>query len=376
MHWRVVTLALLLPAVLPAQTPIRLPPGGCAWEARTDAVWGASVRGFSSQYNTSSWAATQALGTPNVWPRYGDLTGAWAPSSAANLADYLEIMFPQPVTANEVWVFETNGAGGVYAVGAINPDGSVAPLAVATPERLPRAATQIVVPVEPARLVAGVRIGVSSGAADDYGEVDAVAAVPARACSGSGEFSAAASAMRLPPSAVPDPAPAGVVWARDVAERSSEGDARDRAAVQALGAPNVFPRYADMPGAWAPSSSDSRLESVVLRFPPTAAREILVYETYGVGGVWMVQDMSTGRPVAIWADAPGPVTPVEARQLRIVLPRPRTISALRVVSSPRVVDAYPMVDAVGLVPATAGAEARPKPLGDDAPPRVSEGDRW
>jgi len=356
MHKRIAIIMLFLPAVLRAQAPFRLAAGACDWERRTDVVWASRVRGFSSQYNTSTWSATMALGRPDVWPRYGDIHGAWAPRSGSSPTDFLEVMFPAPVQASELWVFETNGTGAVYAVAAINPDGSVAPLAVATPERLPRAATQIVVPVEPARLVAGVRIGVSSGAADDYGEVDAVAAVAARACSGSGEFSAAASAMRLPPSAVPDPAPAGVVWARSVAERSSEDGSRERAAVQALGVPNVFPRYGDVPGAWAPSSSDSRLESVVLRFAPTSTREILVYETYGVGGVWMVEDMSTGRPVAIWADAPGPVTPVEARQLRIVLPRPRTISVLRVVSSPRAVEAYPMVDAVGLVPAGAGGK--------------------
>jgi len=359
MHWRVAAVALFLPALLPAQTPIRLPPGGCAWEARTDAVWGASVRGFSSQYNTSSWAATQALGTPNVWPRYGDLTGAWAPSSAANLADYLEIMFPQPVTANEVWVFETNGAGGVYAVGAINPDGSVVPLAVATPARMGNAATQIVVPVEPARLIAGVRIATSSAVADTYGEVDAVAAVPVRACSAGREFSVAASGMRLPPSALTSVAPPGVVWASGVLRQTSQFDPSAWAATQALGAPTVFPRHGDIPGAWAPANTNSVLEFVVLQFPATYTQEILVYETYGVGGVWLVEDMSTGSPVALWADAPGPVSPTEARQLRIVLSQPRTISALRVASAPRAVQAYPEVDAVGLVPASAGAGPKP-----------------
>jgi len=361
MHKRIAVLALFLPSLLPAQAPFRLVAGGCDWERRTDVVWAARVRGFSTQYNTSTWSAMQALGRPDVWPRYGDLHGAWAPRSGSSPTDFLEVMFPAPVQTAELWVFETNGTGAVYAVSAINPDGSVAPLAVASPERLPRAATQIVVPVEPARLVAGVRIGVSSGAADDYGEIDAAGAVPARVCGGSGEFSAAASGMRLPPGAVGDSAPAGVVWARSVAERSSEDRSSDRAAQQAVGPPNVFPRYADMPGAWAPASDESRQEFVVLRFPPTPTREILIYETYGVGGVWMVEDMSTGRPVAIWADAPAPVAPGEARQLRIVLPRPRTISALRVVSSPRAVNGFPMIDAVGLVPASAGADAAPKP---------------
>ncbi len=350
MHKRFTSVLPFLPALLVAQAPIRLGNTECDWQRRADAVWGTRVRAFSTQYNTSTWSAQMALGRPDVWPQYGDRHGAWAPRSSSSPSDFLEVMFPAPVLAAELWVFETNGTGAVYAVGAINPDGSLVPLSVATPERMSPAVSQIVVPVEPARMVAGIRVAVSSEAADTYGEVDAVAAVPERACSAGRAFDPAASAMRLPPSAVDTMGFAGVVWANAVAGRTSEGD-RDRTAAQALGRPNVFPRHADLPGAWSPESDRSRLEHVVLRFPPTSAREILIYETYGVGGVWMVEDMSSGRPAALWADAPRPLSPGEARQLRIVLPKARTISALRVVTSPRAIEAYPMIDAVGLVPA-------------------------
>jgi hypothetical protein len=168
--------------------------------------------------------------------------------------------------------------------------------------------------VEPARVIAGVRVALSSSAADTYGEIDAVGAL--------------ASWMRLPPSAAGEPTVTGAVWAREVVRRSSQ-DSRDRAATQALGAPNVYPRYGDLPGAWAPSSNDAKVESIELRFPPTATREIHVYETYGVGGVWMVEDLTSGSPVAVWADAPTRVGPGEPRVLRIVLPQPRTIAMLR-----------------------------------------------
>jgi hypothetical protein len=182
--------------------------------------------------------------------------------------------------------------------------------------------------VEPARVIAGVRVALSSSAADTYGEIDAVGALPSRVCSSGRAFGAPASWMRLPPSAAGEPTVTGAVWAREVVRRSSQ-DSRDRAATQALGAPNVYPRYGDLPGAWAPSSNDAKVESIELRFPPTATREIHVYETYGVGGVWMVEDLTSGSPVAVWADAPTRVGPGEPRVLRIVLPQPRTIAMLR-----------------------------------------------
>jgi len=346
----VAALALLAPGLLAAQAPLRVSAGGCDWQRRSDAVWASAVRGFSSQYNTSTWAASQALGQPDVWPSYGDLPGAWAPSSASNLADFLEVLFPQPVTAAELWVFETNGAGGVYAVAAINLDGSTTPLAVSTPAQLATRAQQIVVPVEPARQMLGVRIATSSAVADTYGEVDAVAALPARACS-AGPFTPAAVGLRFAPSALPAMTPPGAVWAGGVRRFTSQFNASGWAATQVLGEPNVFPRHGDLTGTWAPSSTNAILDYLVLDFPATWTQEIWVYETYGVGGLWLVEDMTGGSPVALWADAPAPVSTTEARLLRIVLPAPRQISALRVVTSPRAVQRYTELDAVALVPA-------------------------
>lgn len=355
MRTRLLVLVLASPIALAAQAPLRLAEGACDWKDRADAVWGSAVRSYSSQFDANRWAATQALGKPDVWPRYGDLPGAWAPGSAMNLADQLEIVFPAPVMTNELWVFETNGAGGVYAVSAIAPDGAIQPLAVATPAQLKAGATQIVVPVEPARLVAGIRINTSSAVADTYGEIDAVAAVPERVCSAGTEVRVAATATRLPPDSVPA-VPAGVVWANGIMRQSSEFDPKGWGASDALGEPNVFPRFGDIPGAWAPAKSTSIVEFLVLQFPSTPTQDIVVYETFGVGGLWLIEDMSGGTPVALWADTPGVASSGQARQLRIHLPQPRTISALRIVTAPAAVRAYPEIDAVGLVPPPSGGQ--------------------
>jgi hypothetical protein len=60
------------------------------------------VRGYSTQFDATSWAAGRALGAPDVWPRYGDLAGAWAPSSRTNLADYLEVMWGHASATRDV----------------------------------------------------------------------------------------------------------------------------------------------------------------------------------------------------------------------------------------------------------------------------------
>ncbi len=124
-----------------------------------------------------------------------------------------------------------------------------------------------------------------------------------------------------------------------------------------LGAPNVFPQWGDLPGTWAPASASSPEEAVVLQFSSTATRQILVFETYGVGGLHQVYDVSGGAPVLLWAGTPGPAI-AEARVLAITLQQPRQIAALRLVTSPAAVAEYTEIDAVALVPSGA---VGPKP---------------
>lgn len=351
---------LLLPLLagpLAAQTmAVRLPAGGCAWQVVPGVAWGAAVRSFSSQYNTSGWAATQVLGAPNVFPQYGDLVGAWAPSSTSNPADYIEVLFPGPVMAAELWVFETNGAGGTYAVATLNADGSMTPAYAAGPTRLGPAAAQLVVPLGQPRPILGVRIDNASAAVGTYAELDAVGASPVPACSTPGAAPLAVGmgfggATRLSLSEYAGSMPTGgVVWAMGVVSFSSQYSTDTWAAYQALGAPNVFPRWGDLAGTWAPASTSSREESLILQFPPTVTQQILVFETYGVGGLYQVLDVSGGSTVLLWAGPPGPAIE-EARVLRITLPQPRQISVLRLVTSPAAVGEYPEIDAVGLVPA-------------------------
>lgn len=348
----------LLPATLAAQAAgVRLAAGACDYQTRPGVTWAASVRGYSTQYDPSSFAATQALGAPNVFPSYGDLAGAWAPASSGSPADFLEVLFPAPVMAAELWVFETNGTGGTYAVAAINPDGSSTPLAVSQPTRLAGAASQLVVAVHPPRVVSGVRVEVSSAAVGTYAEIDAIAAASQPSCQPGavvGPTETYGSAVRLTADQLAGlTVPPGAVWASAVLAVSSQYDAQSWSAPQVLGPPNVFPQHGDLPGAWAQSYGSSR-DSITLQFPTITAQEIWVYETYGEGGLYRVEDVSGGVPVPLWSGTAAPVGDGRSRILRLTLTAPRTVSALRLHVNAGAVATYAEIDAVALVPAAGG----------------------
>lgn len=99
-----------------------------------------------------------------------------------------------------------------------------------------------------------------------------------------------------------------------------------------------------------------------LSFSGAPTQEIWVFETYGVGGLYEVYDISGGASVLLWRGSPGPVA-AAARVLRITLPQPRNVGALQLVVNPSSVGAYPEIDAVAIVPTLAGP--LPAPGGND-----------
>jgi len=68
------------------------------------------VVSYSSSYN-SGWEAATVLGAPRVFPKYGDIRGAWAPASSSGTYEYLELAFPSPVFITGIDIFETHCPG-------------------------------------------------------------------------------------------------------------------------------------------------------------------------------------------------------------------------------------------------------------------------
>ncbi|XP_059177325.1 kelch-like protein 8 [Physella acuta] len=82
--------------------------------------WVHRVKGFSSQYNSTSWSADQVIGPPKVFPQYGDNCGAWAQGSIDN-KQFLEIQYEVPVLPKSINIYETLNSGAVVAIKVLNP---------------------------------------------------------------------------------------------------------------------------------------------------------------------------------------------------------------------------------------------------------------
>lgn len=74
-----------------------------------------SVIDFSSQYSSTSWSASQALGAPDTFA-YGDSRDAWAPGSINGTTESLTVGFQTPVQSTGVIIRETFGNGFVRSV--------------------------------------------------------------------------------------------------------------------------------------------------------------------------------------------------------------------------------------------------------------------
>jgi hypothetical protein len=84
--------------------------------------YASSVIGYSSQYDTVSWAASTALGAPDRFT-YGDIAGAWAPASINGSLEFIAVGFDTAVYATGATIREVYGNGFVYQVDAIDTFG-------------------------------------------------------------------------------------------------------------------------------------------------------------------------------------------------------------------------------------------------------------
>ena len=86
--------------------------------------YASTVKGFSSQYTTSSWSAAQALGAPDTFA-YGDIATAWAPRAQNGTLEYISVGFANAVYATGATIRETSGNGFVTQVDVIDTLGNL-----------------------------------------------------------------------------------------------------------------------------------------------------------------------------------------------------------------------------------------------------------
>lgn len=341
-----------------------------------------------------SWSPSSMLGPPRVFPRHGDIGGAWAPAPRESPVEWVEARFAAATPVRAVRVFETNQAGSTYAVVDVSHDEA---LLFAGPVTHEGGARVLEVLVDPPRVITAVRVYVVNRGWTEIDTIGLVTVAPlaptqqvavaprrAKGCAvvglaafavvlsmGVGAYllassprsSTARTALPAAQSALPggtlsfpaDPvtsfASRGVVWASALVDHSSEYSTSRNAAGDVLGPPDVFPLSGDRDGAWASAATDGGEEWVTVRFPtPVRAAAIVWLETFNPGAVSRVDDVSDGGATTLWSGAmPAPSGPVSAPEL--TLPTPRVISAVRVVLDTRRVAGWNELDAIGLIPA-------------------------
>lgn len=141
--------------------------------------WASSVRGFSTEYTSQSWAAHRVLGAPDVFPAHGDSPNAWASLGADDQTEWLEVGYAQPVRVSAVEVYETYNPGAVSSIELVTTSGARivayqgspgARGAVANKLRADVACTE-----EP---IVAVKVTLASTQVAGWNEVDAIGVVP------------------------------------------------------------------------------------------------------------------------------------------------------------------------------------------------------
>ncbi|HRH66867.1 MAG TPA: hypothetical protein PLU53_11260, partial [Bacteroidia bacterium] len=136
-----------------------------------------SVIAFSSEYSTPDFGAIQILGAPDVYPSYGDNTGAWAPNYQDASREYIELGFPNPAPINFIDIFETYAPGTIDTVYVFNPNTSVyEAVYTTTAGSLPEVSNKLHISFPlTAFPVSAIRIAMNSPFVHDWNEIDAVA---------------------------------------------------------------------------------------------------------------------------------------------------------------------------------------------------------
>ncbi len=145
------------------------------WYRDDRLVWAEAARA-SSSYG-SGWSADAVVGRPDVYPRSGDIAGAWAPATFGDTtAEWIEVDFEGDVRAREVWVFETNLSGRVYEIDDRSaPD---APKSIWSARSETHSAARVLVaPIVPPRTIRTLRLQVDVRGHHGWPEIDAVALV-------------------------------------------------------------------------------------------------------------------------------------------------------------------------------------------------------
>jgi hypothetical protein len=141
--------------------------------------WAATVDGVSSQYSEANWSAQRVLGPPDVYPQHGDIVNAWAPRSADDAEEWIEVGYAQPMRASAVEIYETFNPGAVTAIELVTESGQRVSAYQAAPAAGGERANKLRVEIgcTDERVVA-VHVRLASPQVTGWNELDAIGLLP------------------------------------------------------------------------------------------------------------------------------------------------------------------------------------------------------
>lgn len=78
-------------------------------------LWAGAVLAVSSEYG-NGWVATNVIGKPSVYPKYGDDSKAWAPKSESGTFEFITLDFLEPLLLSKIEIYETYCPGALVKV--------------------------------------------------------------------------------------------------------------------------------------------------------------------------------------------------------------------------------------------------------------------
>ncbi|MBA3453851.1 MAG: hypothetical protein H0T42_12220 [Deltaproteobacteria bacterium] len=141
--------------------------------------WASSVRDFSTQYTSSSWAATKVLGAPDVFPGHGDNANAWASLDADDRDEWIDVRYAQPMRISAVEVYENFNPGSISRIELITTEGRYITGYEGSPSATGQGGNKLRAEVGcTSAAIVGVRVTLASPMVAGWNELDAIGIVP------------------------------------------------------------------------------------------------------------------------------------------------------------------------------------------------------
>ncbi|CAC5388660.1 unnamed protein product [Mytilus coruscus] len=242
--------------------------------------WVSKVTSYSSQYSDKKWSASKAIGPHTVYPKYDDIPEAWA-QKTRNCDQYIEVSFPKKIYIERILIHETYHAGGVVSVYAKPPNAKlINPNQVGYSHQISHHMMyySICLSVTTDEIITKLDKGTGKS---QWVEIDDVKII------GTTKPGPQINPVQYEhPTCQPNPQRTLQQWVSRVVNYSSQYDDR-----------SVYPKYGDIPDAWAQKTKDAN-QFVEVKFAEKIFIEkIDIYETYHAGDV---KKILAKRPNGEW----------------------------------------------------------------------------